>query len=436
MSVVEHATCLGCGCTCDDIDVVVSGGRIVDARRACTLGIAWFGDGTVPSRSRVGGQDASVDEALDAAARLLERAGHPLVYLAPDVTMEAQREAVAIADRLRATLDTVTSSTTLPMLLASQERGWATATLGEIRNRADVMVFWGVDPAVRYPRYTSRYAPDPPGLHVSDGRRSRTVVAVDVGERRGPGDADVRVAIAPEQEVATIVALRALVAPAGAGGPCAEAAGDTWDRARDLAPILLGGRYVALVHDGEPVPGAGTDRFLECADALLALGQALNVRTRCALSTLRAGGNRAGADAVLVAQTGFPVAIDFARGAPSYRPHDATAQVRLADRVTDAALVIGSLGLVPDAVAAALEPGRCAVLGPRASASSLGTAHVVIDTAVAGIHEAGTALRMDEVPLPLRAALPGPPGAADLVRRLLSRIRPRALARVGTGAGA
>jgi hypothetical protein len=43
---------------------------------------------------------------------------------------------------------------------------------------------------------------------------------------------------------------------------------------------------------------------------------------------------------------------------------------------------------------------------------------------VPGIHEAGTALRMDDVPLPLRAALEGPPAALDVVRALAQRLAP------------
>ena len=39
------------------------------------------------------------------------------------------------------------------------------------------------------------------------------------------------------------------------------------------------------------------------------LAQTLNGPTRGALSTLRAGGNRSGADAVLTWQTGYPIAI-------------------------------------------------------------------------------------------------------------------------------
>ena len=56
---LRHTTCLGCGCACDDIDVVVRDGRIVDARNACALGVAWFGDGRVPARGRAAGRDVS-----------------------------------------------------------------------------------------------------------------------------------------------------------------------------------------------------------------------------------------------------------------------------------------------------------------------------------------------------------------------------------------
>src|SRR5689334_3698762 len=96
--VVRYATCLGCGCTCDDIEVHVSGDRITDARNACALGVAWFGDGRLPARVRIDGRDAALEEALDKASGLLRRARNPLVYLAPDLSCEAHREAIALAD--------------------------------------------------------------------------------------------------------------------------------------------------------------------------------------------------------------------------------------------------------------------------------------------------------------------------------------------------
>src|SRR5262249_13721029 len=79
----EHAPCLGCGCACDDVTVVVRDHRIVEARAACPLGVRWF-QGTWPGAARLGDQPATVDTALDEIARLLRQArGGPLVYVAP-----------------------------------------------------------------------------------------------------------------------------------------------------------------------------------------------------------------------------------------------------------------------------------------------------------------------------------------------------------------
>lgn len=409
---VEHATCLGCGCACDDIVVVVEGERVAAARNACALGLAWFGDGRVPGEIRVDGGPAPLERALERAAEILRGAARPLIYLAGDISCEVQRDGVAIADRLHAAIDSL-AATAAAGVLAAQRRGRAAATLGEIRQRADCVVFWAVDPAARYPRYASRYAVDPVGLQAPDGRRSRTVVAVDVGPARGPADADRRVALAPADEVDALGAMRATVqGRQGSDDP-------RFQPAVELARELARARYAVIVADAEPedaTPPADPDR----AEALVALAQALNGPTRCALSTLRGGGNRSGADAVLTWQTGFPFAVDFAPGYPRYRPHAGAAALLAAGEV-DAALVLGAPATLPDPVARRLGAVAAVAIGPRASAAPFRPA-VAIDTGIAGVHEAGTAFRMDDVPLPLRPALPGPREAAATVRALRERL--------------
>ena len=402
--VVEHVTCLGCGCACDDIAPVVRQNRIVEARNACPLGRAWFGDGTVPQETRVGKGSVSLDAALTQAATILTQARRPLVYLAADLSCETQRAAVGIADRLRAVLDSSTSEIASGVL-AAQRRGRAGATLGELRRRADLVVFWGVDPAERYPRYASRYALAP------GGPEGRTVVAVDVGGRRGPGDADARVIISADVEVDALGVMRAIAR--GRALPDVP----TLRPAVELARRMMHAQYVALVYDAEP---DGTPTDPDRAEGLIALAQALNGPTRCALSTLRAGGNRSGADAVVTWQTGFPCAVDFGRGYPSYRPHDGAAAL-VARREIDATLVIGSPRSVPEPVARGLASVLTVAIGPYASAATFEPA-VAVDTGVAGIHEGGMAFRMDDVPLPLRPSIAGPPAAAVVVRDLATRL--------------
>src|SRR2546430_7284312 len=119
------------------------------------------------------------------------------------------------------------------------------------------------------------------------------------------------------------------------------------------------------------------------AEALVALAQALNGPTRCALSTLRGGGNRSGADAVLTWQTGFPFAVDFARGYPTYRPQ-ADAAALLGTGEVDAALVIGTPATLPMPVVAGLARIPSVAIGPRASAATLQPA-VALDAGGAGV---------------------------------------------------
>ncbi|MGH7646806.1 MAG: formylmethanofuran dehydrogenase subunit B [Gemmatimonadaceae bacterium] len=403
---VEHVTCLGCGCSCDDIVVAVRYGRIAEARGACPLGSSWFGDGSLPASIRVRGADATIDSALDAAAATLDQARRALVFLSIDISCETQRAAVALADTLHGVVDGVSSSTVASGILAAQRRGRVSATLGEIRNRADCIVFWGTDPAARYPRYASRYAPEPAGLFVPDGRRGRTVVSVDIGEARGPRDADLRVRIPPDREMDAIAALRASLA--------GRSLGDEQPGLADLARTLGAARYAAIIYDAEP----GALPFEPArAESLTALGQQLNATTRACVTPLRAGGNRLGAESVLTWQTGYPMTVDFSRGYPRYRPDDVAAAL-VADGGVDAVLVAGR----PLGAPFALDALRSVVIGPGASATAC---EIAIDTGVAGIHESGTAFRMDDVPLPLRAPVPGPRVAAQVVRDLAQRIAAR-----------
>ncbi len=393
-------TCLGCGCACDDIEIVTRDSRIVEANNACELGVRWFGDGSVPKRALMGERRVKRHEALDAAAALLMNASRPLVYLAPDLTCGAQRASVGIADALGAALDSVTSATAMPSILAAQERGRAGATLGEIRRRADLVVLWNVDPSVRYPRFLSRYAPE---------SATRTFLRIEVAA----GD-----------EVATLTALAAIVS---GRTNASSGAGAAWDRARELAPLLIGARYVAIVADGEPDEQNSRDPGR--AGALIALAQALNGPTRAALCLLRAGGNRSGADAVMTSQTGYPAAVDFTRGYPRYQPHDGSAGARLSRGDVDALLVVGAAASVPPAVLTLMAHVPRVVIGPKASESPLSPGDVVIDTGISGIHDDGTVLRMDDVPLPLRPTLAGPPSTAGMIRALGALLPRREVAR-------
>jgi formylmethanofuran dehydrogenase subunit B len=405
---IQHVTCLGCGCGCDDITVSVSDGRIVDLSPGCPVSRAWFGDGRVPWEIVRAGRLATTDEAIAEAATLLVAArGQCLVYIGTDLSSQAQRVALAIADRLRAAVDSATSATAAGGLLAAQRRGRAGATLGEIRNRGDVLLFWGVDPAQRYPRYLSRYALDPAGTHVPEGRKGRFVISVSIGSDKGPAASDLSLELEPEMEIAALSLMRAAVL-----GRAVPAASTQLTSSVEIATRLAQARYAVLVHDAEPTSQARDPLRVE---GLIALTEALNQPTRAALSSLRAGGNRSGAEAVLTWQTGYPSAVEYSRGYPRYVPSERGLD-RLAAGAFKAALVVGSTAL-DDTAQAALSTVSAVTIGPRASQAKF-QSRVAIDTGIAGIHEGGTGYRMDEVPLPLRPPLSGQRSATETLRSL------------------
>lgn len=407
--VFRSVTCLGCGCGCDDLEVRVRDERIVGLAPPCPVARRWFGDGSVPAEIRVDAKPATLDQAIDAAASVLMDAARPVVLLAPDLTTRAQRTAIALADALRAEVDGVTSDTAASGILAAQRRGRAGATLGEIRNRADVTLFWAVDPGQRYPRFLERYAAASPATHAA----SRTHLSVSVGPDRGPARSDLAVELAPELELEALALIRAVVR-----GQTFERVPDTLGPVVAIAERLLRGRYVAIVYDAEPGQNPRDDQR---ADGLIALAQSLNGPTRAVLAGLRAGGNRTGAEAALTWQTGYPMRVSLRDGHPRYRPRRSAAD-RLRGGGADAVLVAGAVASL-SALPLGAVPG--VVIGPGASA--MADARVAIDTGVAGIHEAGMGYRMDDVPLPLTPVLTHPRPASESLDLLLRAIRRRAV---------
>ena len=112
LNVVPNATCTFCGCVCDDIELHADGERIVRVMYSCSLGESWFRNHTAEHLypdALIDGQPATVDEAVEAAANFLYDADMPLVYGLSNITCEAQREAVALAEMIGGVVDSHTS---------------------------------------------------------------------------------------------------------------------------------------------------------------------------------------------------------------------------------------------------------------------------------------------------------------------------------------
>jgi formylmethanofuran dehydrogenase subunit B len=428
LKTVENATCTFCGCVCDDITLTVEGSgrdaRITKAKSACVLGDAWFENHHVEDRPvcTIQGRPATLEEGIERATEILLAARYPIVYGLSDTTCEAQRVAVAIGDRIGACVDTTTSVCHGPSGMAFQGVGEVTCSLGEVKNRADLVIFWGSNPAESHPRHFTKYSIMPKGLFVPRGRKDRTVVIVDVRKTKSAKAADIFLQIKPRKDFEALWALRARVKGVKVGPEIEAETGIPLAALEDLAQRMKSCKFGVLLFGMGLSMTRGKHLNVEAA---LALARDLNQFTRFTAKPMRGHGNVTGADNVVSWQTGFPFGVSLGRGYPRFNPGEFTTADTLARGEADAALIIAS-----DPMSNFAQPARehlakipVIVLDPKETPTAK-IAAVAFCTATYGINTGGTVYRMDDVPIPLRPAFESPyPSDYEVLSRIEKIIR-------------
>lgn len=458
--IVEDVACTFCGCVCDDIRVTVRQNEVIGVERACALGRAYLmrpqrGEGmTTP---RVNGKEVSLECALDDASSILSRSKYPLIFGLSNTTIEAQKVAVRLAELIGASIDSTSSVCHGPGTLAKQFIGEPTSSLGEVMNRADLVIFWGSNPAESHPRHMSRYSVMRPGLYVPRGRKDRTVVVVDVRKTPSARAADLFLEIEPwsdyriltnliryveltpvhrsppealtersdesrgKNHCETSLRFHALTEPPGESRGNQEGRSPTPETLRYLASLMTSCRYGALFYGvGLTMPRGG---MMNVA-AALRLVRELNNFTRFVIIPMRGHGNVAGIDNVLAWRTGYPFAVNFSRGFPRFGPGEFSAVDLLCRGEPDAVVVIAAdpVSSLPAPAVEHLKRVPTVVIDPYVSPTTE-IASVVLPCAKAGISASGTYYRMDNVPIPLKCLVaPVYPSDEEILESIVTRI--------------
>ncbi len=436
--VVKNATCTFCGCVCDDMELTVdlNEHKITKAKNACVLGRAWFAEHTLEDRpaALIDGKAVTVDEAIEEAAQTLVRARFPITYGLSDTTCEAQRQAVAITDIIHGTIDTTTSVCHGPSGLAFQGVGESTMTLGEVKNRADLVIYWGGNPAESHPRHFTRYSVTPKGMHIPNGKKDRTVVLVDVRKTPSAPVADIFLQVKPGKDFELLWALRALVKGRKVADNIEEITGIPLATMTDLVNKMKNCRYGVLFFGMGLTMTRG--RHFN-SGALLALATDLNEFTHFVAKPVRGHGNVTGADNVVSWQTGYPFGVNFSLGYPRFNPGEFTTVDTLSRGDADAALIIASdpASNFPKAAIDHLHKIPVISLDTKQTDTSK-LAHVAFATATYGINTGGTVYRMDDVPITLRPAFDSPfPTDEEILTKIRKRVHELVLSKRGaTGA--
>ena len=299
--------------------------------------------------------------------------------------------------------------------------GKVTCTLGEVKNRADFIIYWGGNPAECHPRHFTKYTLTQKGKFVPLGRKGRTMITIDIRETPSARAADIALIIKPGKDFELATTIRALMK----GQPVDEARvadiGLPLATIKDLVErmkrakfgVIFFGMGVSMTR-GKHMNSAG----------LLNIAAEMNAFTKFVCMPMRGHGNVTGADVVLRWTTGYPFGVSLSRGYPRFNPGEFSTVDLLVRGDTDATLVLGADpgATMPQPAIDHLSRIPTIVLDPKVTHTSR-LARVHITTAVTGISASGTAYRMDEVPLPLRPALQSPyPTDEEVIRRIRAAV--------------
>ena len=157
----SDTVCTGCGLLCDDY---AAGHQPTDTR--CLVAGQWLNSATAATTT-VFGRQTSLEEALTKSASQLLASQRTLVTGLATAPLEAIGVASQLAEKLAAAIDgglAEMARTTGPTIARVGE---VTAAFEELRDRADLVIFWNCDPSATHPRFLERFI-EPP---ISSGRR-------------------------------------------------------------------------------------------------------------------------------------------------------------------------------------------------------------------------------------------------------------------------
>lgn len=472
MHVISGVVCPFCGCCCDDLEVIVEGNQIFDVRNACALGASKFmnynKNRNLKPLIRKDGElvEVSLDEAITRAAEILANASYPLLYGWSSTSCEAIKVGLELAEETGGIIDNTSTVCHGPSIVAIQEVGLPACTLGQIRHRADLIIYWGSNPWSAHPRHIERYTALAEGrfqrsiwkrylsrLVLESARKKRyrvaglafkggsaalpteeeerrmippaeerKLVVIDVQRTRSADLADIFIRIEPGGDYDVFQALRALIRDEELD--VNEVSGVPVERLEELADLMVNSKFGIIFFGLGLTMSVGRSRNVEAAIKLV---RDLNSYTKFLIMPMRGHFNVTGANTVFTWQTGYPYAVDFSHGYPRYNPGETSAVDVLSRGDVDATLVVAAdpVSNFPRKCVENLVKTPLIVIDPYLTPTAL-MADVVIPSAFVGIEAEGTTYRMDHVPLPLKKIVEPPLGCLsdeEILRIILRKIR-------------
>jgi len=403
----ESVICPSCGCLCDDIDVLVADNKVKSIRNICQWGINKFfftkkftsnvkrGRVERPMVRENNLVETDYETAVSRAVDILKRSRKPLVYGLTNSGYDAQNVALDIARVLKGWFEPRKAVLLSPYYSAMKNSGFYIAPLDEVRNSADVIVYWGCNPVHSTPKHLARYSLYPRGRCTEKGNLDRVVFTVDVAENELVRMSRKYLLVEPGTDFIAMETMIKLLRNE-----------KVEDYEGDIAAIQDIVQYMARSAYGAIFFGLGLSRngnAVRNVETLMALVKELNRKTRFVIIPLYDDFNTNGAMQLLLRELGSPVPADFSCDHPA--DHGMPTLLENLHEI-DAALVVGEdpFWSMPLEQSDLLKKIPIILIDPFWTRTT-NKCQVVFPTAITGVEAEGIAYRMDGLPLKLRKVL-------------------------------
>jgi formylmethanofuran dehydrogenase subunit B len=382
----RNLVCTGCGSLCDDIQVRTDDYGPLQIENACAKGAAHIQSSFNPERrprSTVRGQECTLSEAVEEARHLLLSSRNPLIFGLDNSTLSAQALAMELAQRVGGTLDSASSFSFGTLIGGILGRDLPTCSLAEVKDKADLLVYWGADPPNTHPRHLSLHSYYAYTDYNPAGWYPRvTLACVEVRRTELSSMSKPVFRLKPGGDKAFTEAI-------------VGKAQDESGMARTFGELVRKSHFCVVFCGLGLVHGLGGD-----LRSFVRMVRMLGESTRMAVIPMISETNMMGLCRLLHQKTGQVGSVNFKEGTAGGGGQSFLEQVR--GQSADCIVIIGSdpFSALPHSVMSNLAVTKVICLSPFATPSTM-AADVVVPTALTGVECAGSVLGMDGVEVAL-----------------------------------
>lgn len=429
---MKRVPCSGCSLLCDDIIIRSDGIFIDEVVGACIKGKEHFDHVTAKNRIinpmfREENNLKKIDwnQGYNTAIELMRKAKKPLLYGFSTVSCEAQLKGIQLAEKINGHIDSNSSICHGKVIEKAKSVGLTLTSIGEVINKADLIILWGANAAESIPRLLNK-ALFSRGKFRMTGREIKTLIIIDPVQTASfgvMGVRDISLMIQPNKDIDLIRTLKEECCVADSI-PTEGVAGLDKDDLKRLLLQLTGAEYgVIFAGQGLLKPSDDSTTLQEFLE-LIEMINSKQEKGRISLIMMGGHYNMTGFEHVALANYGQNGSLNFVNNQLEENKTNTIDKISKGD--FDLSIIVGTdpISHLPANLSSKLMKHPIIVIDNKKSATS-DVADLFLPSAITGIESGGLAYRLDHVPIELQKIINPPnniPSDEEILNELLQRL--------------